>query len=396
MKTLERYIAGRMFAALALTLLTLAATVWVAQSLRQFDLVTARGQTLVTFFKFSALFFPLLLIVIAPVASFIAIVYVMNTLNSDSELAIVNAGGASPVVLLKPVAVIGLVIAAAVAVTTLYLSPLTQRAARNMLAAINSDIITSVIREGQFIRVSDGVVLQIKRRNADRTLSGIFVSDAREPNQVVTYLAENGAVLDNPLGTFLIMESGVIQRQTLPEGAISIIEFRSYAFDLATFANRSQVPVYLPSERPTAYLFEPDPQDPIYQRAPERFATELHDRLSSPLYALANAIVPLAFLGQARTTRRGRGAAIVGATVVGSVVRGIGFLLIVPATRSGAAAFFLYATPPIAIVLSLLVMFGVLRPRVPLWLSELGESASRFLGSIFRRSTAATPDPGLR
>ncbi|MFO1185041.1 MAG: LptF/LptG family permease [Bauldia sp.] len=394
MKTLERYIARRTFAALVMTLLTLSATVWIAQSLRQFDLVTARGQTLVTFFRFSALFFPLLLIVIAPVASFIAIVYVLNTLNSDSELAIVNAGGASPIVLLKPVTLIAVLIAAAVALNTLYLSPLTQRNARNMLAAINSDIITSIIREGQFVRVADGVVLQIKRRNPDRTLSGIFVSDSREQNQVLTYLAESGAVIDAPLGTFLVMANGVIQRQTLPEGAISIIEFGSYAFDLGTFAARAQTPVYLPSERPTEYLFEPDPADPIYQRSPERFATELNDRLSSPLYALSNAIVPLAFLGQARTTRRGRGAAIAGATVVGSAIRGVGFLLLVPASTSKVAAFFLYATPPLAILASLLVTFGLVQPRLPRRVGDFLDHVGAAIAGRFRRSAAAAPGQG--
>jgi len=391
MKTLERYIFRRMFASLMLTLITLSATVWVAESLRQFDLVTARGQTFVTFFKFSALFFPLLLVVIAPVALFIAVVYALNVLNGDSELVIVNAAGASPLVLLKPVALVGLLVAAAVAATTLYLSPLTQQNARNMLASINSDIITSVIHEGQFVRVAEGVVIEVKERNPDRTLSGIFVSDSREPDQTVTYLAQNGAVLDNPLGTFLIMENGVIQRQTHSDGAISIIEFRSYAFDLANFASRTGTPVYLPTERSTAYLLNPDPQDPLYQRSPERFQSELQDRLSAPLYAFANAILPLTFLGQARTTRRSRAGAITGATLASSIVRGAGFLLLAPAAKSAFAMFALYAIPILATGLAALVLIGVVQLRMPAWALTLADMAVRPFAALFRRSAVAAP-----
>jgi lipopolysaccharide export system permease protein len=53
-----------------------------------------------------------------------------------------------------------------------------------------------------------------------------------------------------------------------------------------------------------------------------RFRTELHDRLSAPLYVLAFALIAFAALGQPRTTRQGRGAAIVGEILVSE--RGLG------------------------------------------------------------------------
>ena len=49
MSLIERYIFQRMLRAFLLTFVALRAMVWLSQALRQFDLVTANGQTIVTF-----------------------------------------------------------------------------------------------------------------------------------------------------------------------------------------------------------------------------------------------------------------------------------------------------------------------------------------------------------
>ena len=68
MKLIERYIFRKMFRAFALSLTVLAATVWLSQALREFDLVTAMGQTLVTFFTVTLLLLPALATIVSPVA----------------------------------------------------------------------------------------------------------------------------------------------------------------------------------------------------------------------------------------------------------------------------------------------------------------------------------------
>src|SRR5690554_530463 len=102
MKLIERYIFRRTLAGLLVTLSALSATVWLSQALRQFDLVTARGQTLLTFFNVAVLIFPTLVMIIGPVAVLIAVIYTLNGLNSDSELPIISASGGSWAVVLRP------------------------------------------------------------------------------------------------------------------------------------------------------------------------------------------------------------------------------------------------------------------------------------------------------
>ncbi len=74
----------------------------MTQALRELDLITAKGQTLLIFFLITGLSLPTLITVIAPVALFIAVVYALNKLNGDSELIVMSAAGMSPRHLMRP------------------------------------------------------------------------------------------------------------------------------------------------------------------------------------------------------------------------------------------------------------------------------------------------------
>ena len=97
------------------------------------------------------------------------------------------------------------------------------------------------------------------------------------------------------------MSNGTIQQRSKVDQSISMIEFSSYAFDLSSFTSTGAVPTLKPMERPTAYLLNPDPDDPYFREFPGKFRAELHDRLTAPLYCFLFALVPLLFLGQAQS-----------------------------------------------------------------------------------------------
>ena len=65
---------------------------------------------------------------------------------------------------------------------------------------------------------------------------------------------------------------------------------------------------FKPRERSTGELLTIDDSDPVYAAFPGRFRSELHDRLSAWLYvARPWRRIAFAALGDARTTRQGRG-----------------------------------------------------------------------------------------
>ncbi len=68
--------------------------------------------------------------------------------------------------------------------------------------------------------------------------------------------------------------------------------------------------VYKPRERSTPQLLFPDEKELYYTIQAGRFRAELHDRLSAWLFPLALMFIAFAALGDARTTRQGRGTAV--------------------------------------------------------------------------------------
>jgi lipopolysaccharide export system permease protein len=379
MNLLETYIFKRMVGAFILSLVTLSLTVWMTQALREFDLVTGQGQSIGTFFRITLLLLPGLITIVSPIALLIGVIYTFTLLNNDSELVVINASGAPQKTLLKPVLVLGLVAAIFTATMTLYFTPLSLRLWRTMITEVRADIVTTILREGDFMRISEGLTFHLRGRRPDGTLEGIFVSDDSSPDTTDIYLAETGIILDNPVGTFLIMRDGTIQRRNKTDGAISIIEFTSYAFDLSTFASRSgRVRPFKPSERETSYLISPSPEDRQYQRYPESFAAELHNRLSAPLYAFVFAIIPLAYMSQAQSTRNGRGYIVAAAVSLAFVIRMLGYYFGTISEFNPFVIPLLYLLPiGVTVAASILILRGVQL--------SVSERAVMFFESIFER-----------
>jgi lipopolysaccharide export system permease protein len=361
MKLIGRYIFKRMLAAFLLSLGGLAGTVWLSQALRELDLVTAKGQNFVTFFQVSSLIFPGLLLIVCPVAVLIGVIYTLNQLNADSELVIINASGASQATLLKPALVLGLGVTVIVAVMSLYLVPRSLQSFRSLLTNINTDLISSFIQEGTFMQIGENLVFHVRDRRPDGTLEGIFIQDERQADQSSVYIANRGIILKNPLGSFLVMQNGTIQQRSIAKESMSIIEFQSYAFDMSTFGAANSQPTFKPGERTTSYLLAPDANDPEFQKRPGTFVAELHDRISSPLYTLLFALLPVAALGQAQTTRQGRGLVMLGTVLVATTIRVAGLILAGLAAADIWIVPILYVLPIGSIAITLGVILGGVR-----------------------------------
>ena len=101
MGSIGRYIFRTTLAAYVLVLLSLTALIWVTYALRDIDLMTSQGQTMLVFFAMTSLLIPMLVLVIAPLAFVIVVAYVLNKLTSDSEIIVMNAAGMSPWVLFR-------------------------------------------------------------------------------------------------------------------------------------------------------------------------------------------------------------------------------------------------------------------------------------------------------
>jgi lipopolysaccharide export system permease protein len=359
MRLIDRYIFRHLGVAFFVCLVVLTALIWLTQALRDFDLVTAQGQTVIVFLIISSLALPSLVVIIAPLALFIACVWVLNRLNGDSELVVMNAAGLSPQRLALPFATLTLFVTLAIGTVTIYGQPASLRELRFWLTQVRADFISKIVREGQFTTLAGGITFHIRERRPNGALLGIFVQDARAKDQVLTYIAERGQIVDADNGTFLILEKGSVQRQEGgPASDAAIVVFERYAFDLSQLVDEPDVTHFKPRELYTSELWTPDTRDPQYAANIGRFRSELVDRFVAPLYPVAFMLVALAALGQARTTRQGRGTAVALAIVAIIVVRIAGFAGQTWSTRSLVGGFATFAMPLGASLASLAVILG--------------------------------------
>ncbi len=389
MRLIERYIFRRAAGAFLLTLVALAGVVWVTQALRQMNIITAKGAALLVFLEITALALPFLVIVIAPFALLIAAVQTLNAFNAESELVVLNASGASRFVVLRPLLTLAAATTAVMLLFTTWASPTALRALRNELTKVNVDLVANIVQPGRFIDIEGGLTFHIRNRAGDGSLAGLFVEDRRDADIAFTYIAERAAIVEMFGKTLLVMQDGVIQRRTIKDGGLSLIDFESYAFDLSGLTPTTVAPVYRPSERPTTEVWDGASPgaaaDPQAIRNAGRLRAELHDRLSQPLLPLAFALVAFLALGDARTTRQGRGFAILATIVVAAALRGAHFAASSAAASSSFAVAALYVVPGAAVVAGLVMVASDHTPSLPAPVERLLDTIGDGVGFLTRR-----------
>lgn len=364
MSLVERYIFKIAGGAFLACLVALTALIWMTQALRELNLVTGKGQTILIFLQVTLYGLPALVMIIAPLALFIAVIYTLNKLNGDSELIVMNAAGIAPRTILRPFVVLTLLVSLLVGTMTLYAIPASFRALRTLITTIRADVVSRIVQEGKFVNLDQGIVFHFRERLPNNVMGGVLIHDSRDSKLSSAYLAEQGQIVEVEGNTYLVLERGSIQRQDPLQRESTIIAFERYVFDLDQFDKASGAIQYKPRERETMeLLFSLDQNDPYVRSFAGRFRSELHDRLTNPLYPLATLAIAFAALGTARTTRQGRGQAIFSAVVALIVMRIAGFGASSLAVRSSAGVLVMYAVPLIVIVGASVVSARAFRPR---------------------------------
>jgi lipopolysaccharide export system permease protein len=253
--------------------------------------------------------------------------------------------------------------------------PASQRLLRDMAAQVRTDLMAQVIQPWRFTSPEPKLMVHIRDRGPGGELLGLMMHDARDPKQVVTYLAERGLIIKQGEMAYLRMDKGHIVRRLENESTPQIIAFERYAVDLNQLEQRvDQAGQLRPRERSTADLIWPDPNDVLFRQAPGRFASELHDRVSSPLYAFSFVLLVVAALGHAQTTRQNRNQAAVGAFALAVGCRIGGIVTTNAATVRTSAIPLLYAVPLLAGLMAAVAIQWHAYPHRP---SRLGSALTR-------------------
>lgn len=375
MKLVERYIFSRAMKVSASALGVALGIAWTTQALSRINLVTDSGQTARTFFEIATLLLPTVVAVVMPFAVIIGVTQALAAMNQDSELAVISASGASRSTIVKPVLILAVLASALTFVVDNGIEPYARQRVRDIIANAHADILSSVIEEGTFRKIDEGLFVQVSERLPDGRLGGIFVADSRTENLDLAFYAKEGEIYRDGNRQLLVMRDGQVHRKT-PGGDVSVIKFVSYAFDLSEFSTHTGKAYLFPKDQTLAYLLNPDPDDTILNKRPLLYSAEIHRRFSEWTFPIVFALIALAAAGDVRSHRQARVHPMVTAITFAMVVRWEGYFLTDKVEDSRAFIPFVYAVP---IGNSLLALYFIVTGRV----LELPASWAEHIGNRF-------------
>lgn len=300
MTRIDRYLFRQLGIGLLAVTIGLAALVWLTQSLRFIELVLDRGLSLAVFVELTGLLLPSFFAVILPITTFVVVLFSYVRLNADRELVVMRGAGLSDWQLARPALLLATLATGFCLFLQLWLVPVSHAAFRSWQYEIRNEMAAILVQEGVFSSLGDELTVYARRREADGTLRGILVHDTREAGAPVTIMAEEGRLVSTANGPRVILLNGVRQQMD-PATAhrparLSVLSFAENSVDLAS-SSRSPVDTARnrdSRERFIGELLHPDPAENLPDRDIRKFRAEAHQRLASPLTALALAMVGLA------------------------------------------------------------------------------------------------------
>ncbi|MDZ4691411.1 LptF/LptG family permease [Terricaulis sp.] len=320
MNTVSAYIFRQALGPLLAILGALAAIAILTQGLNQLDIIITNRRAGWAFAYVTLLALPQLISLILPMAVFIATIYALNRMQSESEIAVLYGAGVSRRRIARPIIQLAVLAALAHLAINAVAQPWSFTERRETLYALSTDVASSLIEEGSFTFPAEGITLYARQRGGGGELRDLLINDARQ-ELPITYTARAGAIVTLDGAPAIVLRDGQIQRQTV-EGTVDVLDFDRYVLQMGTEAIEEPDYFFLKASDRTLYeLFFPDTTSHYDQRNVEQFLAEAHGRLSAPLLNIALAMIALVGVLVGEFRRGGYGRRIMFAAIWALVIR---------------------------------------------------------------------------
>ena len=123
MSIFDRYIFKNLLIATCFIAVTLAAVIFLTQSLRFLELVIESGASSGSFWVLTFLALPRFFEIILPLSLMAAILFLYSRMTSDSELVVVRSMGYAPMSLARPAVILALIVTLLLFTITLWVAP---------------------------------------------------------------------------------------------------------------------------------------------------------------------------------------------------------------------------------------------------------------------------------
>ena len=271
---------------------------WINRAVRLFDWLIASGQSATVFLEFTALTLPNVIRIVLPISAFVATLYTVNRLSSESELVVVQATGYGPFRLARPVAVFGIFVASFVAMLLNAAVPTAAARLAERQVEVAENATARLLVEGRFVHPAPGMTLFLREITGSGELRDLYLRDGRREDRVVTYTATRASLVRTESGPRLVMYDGLAQTLDTAGRTLAVTRFEEFALNVTALIEGRSGP-----RGPT--LKEANTVDLL--RAPEslvaalgvsrsRIRTEGHMRIAGPLIGLTAPLVGFATL----------------------------------------------------------------------------------------------------
>ena len=324
MQLIERYLFRQLLGPTTLATLALGGVGMLSQSLGALDVIVNQGQSALVLMKITLLGMPQLMVMILPIAIFVAALVALNRLHTEQEIVVCFASGMSRWRVIAP----GIYLAVGATLITLFINlwiePLAERALRAELFRVRTDLAASLVRVGEFTQPSHGLTVYAQSSDQSGGLHNMFILEEKPGGGDTTFLADRGKVTSRNGSPVLIMWDGSNQEFS-PTGVLNYLKFGEYIFDLKGFLSTDELINYKISDRYMHELLFPDLQQDWEKRNRVKMIAEANNRLSAPLYNITFMVMAMAAVIGGPFSRLGYGRRILIVGAAAGVVRILGF-----------------------------------------------------------------------
>jgi lipopolysaccharide export system permease protein len=334
--------------------LALIALLTQALDQRQLDLIVENRQSVLVYLWVSVLAAPNIISLLMPIALFIAAAGGLNVAHRENEIVVAQAAGMSNWQIASPVMRLATFAAILHLGVNLWVQPAAYRELRATVSGASTDLAASLVREGVFTTHGDGLMTFAASVNGSQ-MRDLFISDSRNPKDVVTYIADEGYIATMEGIPAIVMANGHAQ-QLGASGALEALKFDQSTFDLAPFINDQKAVILKESDRYLPELFYPDMTNYYDNANVDRLLAEGNARIAAPLLNFAMAMLAVYAVLGGNFSRRGYAKRIGIASAVAVALRLLAFGAVSAAQDDPALNVLQYALP-VAIVLIISVLY---------------------------------------
>ena len=323
MPLIERYLLRQMLGPTLLAILALGVVAILSQSLGALDIIVNQGQSPIVFLKVVSLAMPQLLSMVMPIAIFVAALVALNRLQTEQEIVVCFASGMSRWRVISPSIRLATVAALISLALNLWIAPFCDRAMREELFRVRTDLAASLIHVGQFTQPATGLTVYAQDADQTGTFHNLFVFQDKPDGGDTTYIAARGKIAKRDGVPVLVMRDGSSQAFSAA-GVLNYLKFSEYTLDLSSFASSDELLHYKIADRYLHELLSPDLTQTWEQQNRRKMLAEAHARLATPLYNIAFMALALSAVIGGGFSRLGYGKRIMVACAVAAVARILG------------------------------------------------------------------------